>query len=139
MTLYFRFKYEELLVFPIFKKLILSFFKIPSTSDFAWKTKPKLSLNNNLIESFSLKTSKSILAPILLFEKHISSKVVINPPELISWPELIILSFIKFWKTLKVLLKYSESDASIVEDPIQFIDWLNADPPKLKLLFERFI
>ena len=51
---------------------------------------------SNFIESFSLINEKSILAPRLFSAKHISKIVVINPPEPISCPAIIMSFLIRF-------------------------------------------
>ena len=57
--------------------------------------RPQFSENNNFTESFSFKADKSIFAEILMLGKHISNKLVIKPPDAISWPAMIKSFFIK--------------------------------------------
>ena len=67
------------------KNSILASFKTVSIElSEAWKTIPEFSANNNFSVSFSFKAERSSSAPKLISAKHISNKVVINPPEATS-------------------------------------------------------
>ena len=76
--------------------LIFSFFNIDSISNFDWSINPIFSEKNTFEVSCSSNSSKSICIPISKLEKHISMRVVINPPEPISCPDDIFLSLISF-------------------------------------------
>ena len=80
----------RLLTFPIAITLILSLAKLSVKFSFDCNTTPTFSEKRILIKSFSAKAEKSISIPTEVEGKHISKRVVINPPDPISCPAVII-------------------------------------------------
>ena len=66
---------------------------VKSISD--WIITPGFSEKSNLIESLQSTWLRLIFMPTLSLVKHISSNEVINPPDEISWPDIILSSIIK--------------------------------------------
>ena len=123
------FSNPSLFIFPILKQLTPILEKSLFKSDSDCIISPAFSEKNNLTVSLHPISVRSMSIPILLEEKHNSSKAVIIPPDDISWPDFILLALIKSWTRLNASLNFFESFIVGASVPILFCVCAKDDPP----------